>query len=414
MFITEERIWETVRERVYALEGALEVLREHSQMDLAFLADAAVDGLPSANRFRRARLALERLGSKTRRLAGLIEKRVAQARKVLEMEASGWTAEREEVRQDYEKTLRELQRDRIDGTEFIELRKQFERLRPLTEQREQVRQRLDTEEKRRRELLDQWVEIQRQEFQALAGAAKKISRELKDRLRAEVRFAANRKPLEVFLREHVGGRISEAIDRLKAQPDLSIRALSEAMRRDAETLAQQFDLPAAQAERLAGAGPEVILKLEEIALPPEVALEMNVAAASQPADWKPLDKLSTGQKATAILMLLFLESEAPLVIDQPEDDLDNRFITENIVPELRRKKRRRQFVFATHNANIPVLGDAELIVGITPYGEAGVGQAQIEPEHIGSVDSPTVRHLVEDILEGGKDAFERRRAKYGF
>ena len=141
---------------------------------------------------------------------------------------------------------------------------------------------------------------------------------------------------------------------------------------------------------------------------------MNIATMGQSPDWKPVEDLSTGQKATAILMLLFLNSEAPLVIDQPEDDLDNRFITGNIVPELKKEKRKRQFVFATHNANIPVLGDAELIVGITPDGEAGAGQSRIEREHVGSVDSPSVRHIVEDILEGGKEAFERRRAKYGF
>jgi len=56
-----------------------------------------------------------------------------------------------------------------------------------------------------------------------------------------------------------------------------------------------------------------------------------------------------------------LESDAPLVIDQPEDDLDNRFITEVVVPKMGDEKRRRQFIFSTHNANIPVLGDAELI-----------------------------------------------------
>jgi hypothetical protein len=61
---------------------------------------------------------------------------------------------------------------------------------------------------------------------------------------------------------------------------------------------------------------------------------------------------------------------APLIVDQPEDDLDNRFITEGVVPIMRREKRRRQFIFSTHNANIPVLGDAELIVGMTATGDA--------------------------------------------
>ncbi len=414
LFIKEERILDTCGERIQGLRDALEVLREHAEIDLAFLAEGALDGLPSADRFRRIRLALNRLGGKTHRLADLIERRIGRTRDVVDTEKAGWDSDRAAAQQEYEKTLRALQRDRIDGTEFIALRKQVETLRPLAEERVRLQKRLESEEARRRELLEQWEQIQRREFQALADAAKRIGRKLRERLRVEVRFAADRKPLEVFLREHIGGRIGGAIERLKMQPDLSIRALASAMRQNAEALVRQFGLPTAQAERLASGGLEVALRLEGLELPPEVALEMNVAAPDQPADWKPLDKLSTGQKATAVLMLLFLESEAPLVIDQPEDDLDNRFITENIVPELRREKRRRQFVFATHNANIPVLGDAELIVGITPYGEAGVGQARIEPEHVGSVDSPTVRLLVEDILEGGKEAFERRRAKYGF
>ena len=115
-----------------------------------------------------------------------------------------------------------------------------------------------------------------------------------------------------------------------------------------------------------------------------------------------------------MLLLLLLESEAPLVVDQPEDDLDNRFITEGVVPRMREEKQRRQFVFSTHNANIPVLGDAELIVGLTASGEADGGHARIRPEHVGSIDDRPVRELVEEILEGGKEAFERRRRKYGF
>ena len=123
-----------------------------------------------------------------------------------------------------------------------------------------------------------------------------------------------------------------------------------------------------------------------------------------------LEALSTGQKATAILLLLLLESEAPLVVDQPEDDLDNRFITDGVVPIMRREKRRRQFVFSTHNANIPVLGDAELILGMVATGDAAV----IEGDHMGSIDSEPVREMVEEILEGGRTAFETRRSKYGF
>jgi hypothetical protein len=107
-------------------------------------------------------------------------------------------------------------------------------------------------------------------------------------------------------------------------------------------------------------------------------------------------------------------------VDQPEEDLDNRFITESIVPAMRREKRRRQFLFTSHNPNIPVLGDAELIaeVRVDMVADAA-GQEQLRgrvgpPSRVGSIDTPPVRELVEETLEGGRMAFARRRRKYGF
>jgi hypothetical protein len=81
---------------------------------------------------------------------------------------------------------------------------------------------------------------------------------------------------------------------------------------------------------------------------------------------------------------------------------------------MRDEKTRRQFIFSTHNANVPVLGDAELIAGMEAKGEAGVGRAIIRSEFLASIDSKEVRELVEELLEGGKEAFEMRRLKYGF
>ncbi len=83
---------------------------------------------------------------------------------------------------------------------------------------------------------------------------------------------------------------------------------------------------------------------------------------------------------------------------------------------MKQEKRRRQFLFASHNANIPVLGDAELIVGLTPESDDLSGELSgvVRPEHRGAIDNEPVRKLVEEILEGGRDAFLVRRAKYGF
>ena len=176
----------------------------------------------------------------------------------------------------------------------------------------------------------------------------------------------------------------------------------------------RYSITPAQAIRLAEATDETLMRIEELELPSSDTIRLNTAPVGEPPSWQLLDDLSTGQKATAVLLLLLLESDAPLIVDQPEDDLDNRFITEGVVPRMRAEKRRRQFIFSTHNANIPVLGDAELILGLTAAGEAADGKAHVRPEHAGSIDAQQVRELVEELLEGGKDAFERRRLKYGF
>ena len=70
------------------------------------------------------------------------------------------------------------------------------------------------------------------------------------------------------------------------------------------------------------------MRIEELELAPTTKIELNTASDGEPASWHALEELSTGQKATAVLLLLLLESEATLVVDQPEDDLDNRFITD--------------------------------------------------------------------------------------
>ena len=97
-------------------------------------------------------------------------------------------------------------------------------------------------------------------------------------------------------------------------------------------------------------------------------------------------------------------------MDQPEDNLDNAFIADRIVTELRSAKIARQFIFATHNANIPVFGDAEWI-GVF---DATDDKAIMPPEFQGAIDVPDVKNKAADILEGGKPAFNQRRAKYGF
>ena len=122
----------------------------------------------------------------------------------------------------------------------------------------------------------------------------------------------------------------------------------------------------------------------------------------------PVNQLSDGQKHTILLTIAMLaESNDPLIIDQPEDDLDNAFIFRSVVKTLRYIKERRQVLVVTHNANIAVLGDSELLFPMKREGEKGRAADR------GSVDKAATKRAVIDILEGGGDAFLRRRAIYG-
>jgi hypothetical protein len=414
LLVREEQILGSIPERLAAFREALALLKQSLPIDLAFVSARALEPLPGREILARLNSVFKVLDRELATIATWLQEALEHADQGAARVRVAWNVRRQEVQAAYEQILRELQKSRVDGEEFIRLRRQIEELRPLRERRQQVERVANEHASRRRKLLADWENFKAEEFRRLDRAAKKVSRLLHGRVQVEVTAAGDREPLFEVLRRDIGGRLSEAIDTLRGVSELSLTRLVEAARAGASELTKAFGVTAAQAERIAKAEPEVLLRIEELELRPTTAIRLNTAPLGEPPAWQALEDLSTGQKATAVLLLLLLESDAPLIVDQPEDDLDNRFITEGVVPRMREEKQRRQFVFSTHNANIPVLGDAELIVGLTASGEADGGRARIAPEHVGSIDARPVRELVEEILEGGKEAFERRRRKYGF
>ena len=414
LLVREERVLDTVPERLRPLRSCLEELRQGLPIDRAFVSPRALEDLPGKEVLAGADRVLERLSRDLDGVREALNAALVRADQGMEGVRERFEARRAAVQSTYEKKLRELQKSRIDGEEFIRLRRRIEELRPLKDRQSVLVRTEADQEERRRALLVEWEDVKAGEFRALERAGKRVTRKLEGRVRVRVEFAGNRESLFQLLRDGVGGRLSEAINTLRRADSLSLAAFVQACRTGADALSEDFAVVGAQAERLAQASRAVLMRIEELDLPSTTKIELNTATPGAPATWQALDQLSTGQKATAVLLLLLLESAAPLVVDQPEDDLDNRFITEGVVPRMREEKRRRQFLFATHNANIPVLGDAELILGLSASGEAESGNARAVPEHMGSIDARPVRELIQELLEGGEDAFERRRRKYGF
>ena len=125
----------------------------------------------------------------------------------------------------------------------------------------------------------------------------------------------------------------------------------------------------------------------------------------------PFRNASAGQQATALLTTLLNQPGPPLIIDQPEEDLDNPIILE-IVERVWEAKKKRQLIFASHNANLVVNGDAELVAWCNYRTAADQSGGIIEGE--GAIDVEDTRNAIKQIMEGGEDAFNLRRAKYGF
>jgi chromosome segregation protein len=121
---------------------------------------------------------------------------------------------------------------------------------------------------------------------------------------------------------------------------------------------------------------------------------------------KDLRDHSLGQRASALILFILSQRDNDvIIIDQPEDDLDNQTIFEDVIKLIRSLKKGVQFIFATHNANFPVLGDAEQ-VGACSFAS---GSADIE---VGSIDKPEIQKAIVSIMEGGREAFARRKEIY--
>ena len=135
---------------------------------------------------------------------------------------------------------------------------------------------------------------------------------------------------------------------------------------------------------------------------PEDSLRVQYSSTADGSGFRSIQEGSPGQKTAALLAFLFSYGEEPIILDQPEDDLDNHLIYDLIVGQLRRIKQRRQVIVVTHNANIVVNGDAELVVALGPR------SGETHQECAGCLQEKKVRDTICAVMEGGREAFEQR------
>ena len=403
------------QEELRGLQSAMETLQD-ALPDTTFMSDKALEGLPHAAQLVVMRTLLDEL---RHAMTALIEQgQGLLSRSATDMQAArqAWQAAQAAAQAEMEGALRSLpsaagRTGQQIGVAYQTLQQEIERIRPLQSRMATFQQLTESLQQERRNLLAELSDQRHARLQALQAAAKRLNRRLEDRLRIEIQPEGDRRPLKDFLLkcqlEGVGERRLAWIDDAST---LSTVELADSIRQGPASLFADWGLTPVVAEALSKLPRSQLMALESLELAHRVRIELNVKPGDAAPVFKPLERLSTGQQCTAILHLLLLDNRDPLVMDQPEDNLDNAFIAERIVRELRRAKTQRQFIFATHNANIPVFGDAEWIGVFTATDAHGSLAADAQ----GSIDVPAIRDNVATILEGGRDAFMQRKAKYEF
>lgn len=286
------------------------------------------------------------------------------------------------------------------------LKRQVEHLEQLKSQAETERKKESDLLSERRKLRGKLRQIDDQLYELRIAEIDSINDEHGDTVQLTLSSSSNTRAYAEHLRELlVGSRIhsQEEVARSIADRLEPSTLIDLAEAGDAHRLADLLGRDLGQMTRIvAQLGDHDDLYVLETELPAN-RLEVTFYDDGEP---KSVETLSKGQRATALLPIILRPLPYPLLFDQPEDDLDNSFIFKSLVATVRQLKAKRQLIFVTHNANIPVLGEAERIVVMSMKGPTSAA-----PALTGSVDGRKQEIL--NLLEGGAEAFAKRERYYG-
>jgi ABC-type cobalamin/Fe3+-siderophores transport system ATPase subunit len=271
---------------------------------------------------------------------------------------------------------------------------------------EDLHDRIATLQTQRGELLDRLGELRRRRFDLRRNVAESINLQVAlSSIRVSIVRSGNREPLRELLEESLRGSDRGTMKHrvvarklIRLDPAELVQLVRQA---DEKALMARAEINANQAACVIRdlSAPEVLLELEVLELPDLPRIELLHGTV-----YKDSARLSPGHRCTAILPILLLDSSHPLLIDEPEGNLNNAFVYHGIVQTVAEVKTRRQLLFVTHNANIPVLGDADRMFVLESDGQRTRLAGQ------GTVDD--CREDILSLLEGGQEAFERRRQRY--
>ena len=258
---------------------------------------------------------------------------------------------------------------------------------------------------RRSAALDALEATRTERYEARAQAANRLNQVLGPRIRVAVMRGGQTDAFATALTDALRGsglRYNDMVGTLAQR--ISPRELLEAVEND------DYDLVAMRGSLSMDRAAKAVLALKEADLGSiaTVPVEDYVTfSLMDGADHKDIADLSTGQRCTVILPLVLRHVDRLLIVDQPEDHIDNAFIADTLIKAILARPANSQLIFSTHNANIPVLGNADFVLQLGSDGRRGF------PLVAAPLASAKVVQAISSIMEGGAEAFRRRAAFYG-
>lgn len=288
------------------------------------------------------------------------------------------------------------------GSQLRERKARLESLRSVIEQR---RQSLALVAGRRASALDQLELARDRKFKERAGVIGRLNSVLGPRISIGIGRAGQHDLYSASITDALRGsglRYGELAPILARS--VSPRELLEAVEsNDYGSIADASGISKDRAARVLGQMREADLgSLATVAVDDDVSFRLLDGQ-----DYKEIAELSTGQRCTVVLPLVLCHTDRILIVDQPEDHIDNAFIAETLIRAVLARDPSSQIIFSTHNANIPVLGNADRVVHLGSDGRRGFALAAAPLEDPGIVTS------ISTVMEGGAEAFERRASFYG-
>ncbi|HUW15383.1 MAG TPA: hypothetical protein VM537_37075, partial [Anaerolineae bacterium] len=325
------------------------------------------------------------------------EAKVASLHKALQQQQS--IQERQ-----YREVLDRFTREKGKVQERARLLNRRAELQVVEKRRCDAARKLEEQQQQRRRLINDLVDLRDRRYQLRQNVAERLNQQLSPMIRVHVEQCGATDEYRALLSEAMrnsGLRYTSLVGKAVTQippDDLATIVRDD----DVDSLTEHLGVERDRAMKFIAQlrDHRMLNEIETVELHDRPTIELKDGDR-----YKDSTTLSTGQKCTAILPILLLESEAPLLIDQPEDNLDNAFVYDTVVQSILEVKPKRQLIFVTHNPNIPVLGEAERVLVMVSDGASATVSAA------GTVDE--VRDHVERILEGGREAFMRRMQRYG-